>query len=50
MGFSVHLHLFITCSDTNYLHTQIKKNLAKLSAIMNANVFIYGALKLLSRS
>ena len=50
MGFSVHLHFFITCSDTNYLHTQIKKNPEKLIAIVNAKVFIYGALKLLSRN
>ena len=41
---------FITCSDTNYLHTQIKKNSDKLIAIVNAKVFIYGALKLLSRN
>ena len=51
MGFSVHLHYFITsCSDTNYLHIQILKNPAKLIAIMNADVFIYGVLKLLSRN
>ena len=50
MGFSVHLHYFIICSDTDYLHIQIKKNPAKLIAIMSANVFIYGVLKLLSRN
>ena len=41
---------FMTCSDTNYLHIQIKTNPEKLIAIMNANVFIYGAPKLLSRN
>ena len=50
MGFLYICIYFITCSDTNYLHTQIKKNSAKLIAIMNSNVFIYGALKLLSRN
>ena len=50
MGFSYICIYFITCSDTNYLHTQILKNSEKLIAIVNAKVFIYGALKLLSRN
>ena len=50
MGFLYICIYFITCSDANYLHKQILKNPEKLIAIMNANVFIYGALKLLSRN
>ena len=50
MGFLYICIYFIACSDTNYFHTQIKKNPEKLIAIVNAKVFIYGALKLLSRN